>query len=46
MAMDEISKFIIEIDRLQVSNKKDFLTIQRDFARGTDRSFFTNDKLL
>jgi len=44
--MDEISKFIVEIDRLQVSNKKDFLTIQRDFARGTDRSFFTNDKLL
>ncbi|MEI6499212.1 MAG: tRNA uridine(34) 5-carboxymethylaminomethyl modification radical SAM/GNAT enzyme Elp3 [bacterium] len=44
--INEISKFIIELDRLKISSKKDFLSKQRDFARGTDRAFFTNDKLL
>ncbi len=41
-----IEKFILALIDGNVHSKKPFLSLQRDFCRGTDKAFFTNDNLL
>ncbi len=43
---NSIQKFVLALVDKDVSTKKQFLTLQRDFARGTDKAFFMNDQLL
>ncbi len=43
---NDISNFILALYKRKISSKRDFLACQRDFCRGTEKSFFTNDKLL